>query len=88
MHPTAEPGIKRRRSGKGFSYTGVDGMTIRDKSVVIAYSLTRLFHLLGRMCGSAPTRMDTCRPRGVTHEAGSRVDTIPDGEKSAMRIQV
>ncbi len=30
----SRPGIKRRRSGKGFSYTGVDGMTIRDKSVV------------------------------------------------------
>ena len=30
----SKPGIGRRRSGKGFSYIGVDGTTIRDKSVV------------------------------------------------------
>src|SRR3954447_16208394 len=30
----ATPGIRRRRSGKGFSYVGPDGRTIRDKATL------------------------------------------------------
>src|SRR5689334_4857733 len=30
----ASPGIRRRRSGRGFSYVGPDGRTVRDKTTL------------------------------------------------------
>src|SRR6266487_3818564 len=76
----ANPGIRRKRAGKNFRYTGLDGKPIHDQEELKRFRSLGI-HLPGPMYGYAPGQMDTFRRRGVTRKGVSSTATILAGAR-------
>ena len=74
----AQPGIRRKRSGKGFQYVDAEGKPVRNRDILQRIRLL-VIPPAWRDVGSARILAGTCRQPAAMRGAASRVGTIRDG---------
>lgn len=79
-----EPGIRRRRKGKGFSYVMPDGTTLADELQRARIGALGLPQPM-RMSGSASTTTAICRRQASMRAGASNTATIRNGNPSEVR---